>query len=316
MDHGPVTSAGTTGGGAVEEEVEPEEAEPEEAEPDSVMSLNRELVLFYITYKLSQRNIPLDHIGLLDPAHRSDSAPSPDSTPGPQTAGLEPRFNGTVNGSSSLSQSTSAPPTAPPTASPTADLPEATPSDSTDAALVHSLLPPSPSAAAPPSGALAPPTADAQVTAAVKEALRDSANEFELRFSRAFSDLHRQLHITPATAYRSFESVMDEVFRDGVNWGRVVGLFAFGGALCVECVDKEMSHLVSRIVEWMTVYLDNHIQDWITAQGGWARFAEIYGDDAAAESRRSQESLKKWLWAGATLVTGVVVGSLLAQRRL
>lgn len=104
---------------------------------------------------------------------------------------------------------------------------------------------------------------------AVKEALRDSANEFELRYARAFSDLSSQLHITPVTVYQSFESVMDEVFRDGVNWGRIVGLFAFGGALCVECVEKEMSPLVARIAEWMTVYLDNHIQPWIQEQGGW-----------------------------------------------
>ncbi|KAG8002941.1 Bcl-2-like protein 1 [Nibea albiflora] len=105
---------------------------------------------------------------------------------------------------------------------------------------------------------------------AVKEALRDSANEFELRYARAFNDLHNQLHITPATAYQSFENVMDEVFRDGVNWGRIVGLFAFGGALCVECVEKEMSPLVGRIIEWMTVYLDIRIQPWIQSQGGWS----------------------------------------------
>lgn len=45
-------------------------------------------------------------------------------------------------------------------------------------------------------------------------------------------------------------------------------------------------------------------------------FAEIFGHDAAAEVRRSQESFKKWLLAGVTLVTGVVVGSLIAQKRL
>ncbi|CAL1607029.1 unnamed protein product [Knipowitschia caucasica] len=152
----------------------------------------------------------------------------------------------------------------------------------------------------------------------VKEALRDSAVEFELRFSRAFSDLHRQLHLTPSTAYTSFASVMDEVFRDGVNWGRVVGLFAFGGALCVECVDKDMSHMVHRIVGWMTVYLDEHIQDWINQQGGWDVFADLYGRDAAAMSCRSEESFRQWLFAGVTLVAGVVVGSLLVlvHRRL
>lgn len=183
------------------------------------MSQNKELVLFYIRYKLSQRNYPLIHI-LGDPPNRTGG-----------DAGLgdaertETHANGTFNGTS---------PGTPP-ASPLRQQPLLT----------------------------------AASMDKVKEALRDTANEFELRYARAFSDLHSQLHITPATAYQSFENVMDEVFRDGVNWGRIVGLFAFGGALCVECVEKEMSPLVGRIVEWMTVYLDNHIQPWIQSQGGW-----------------------------------------------
>lgn len=258
------------------------------------MSVNRELVVFYITYKLSQRNFPLDHIGLLEAdqssAHSSEAA----------AASSDSHLNGVVNGSPAPSTDANA-------------------DTNTDANMDVSSEANSPlSQSTPTAPPRSPPAASAPPPdlSAVKEALRDSANEFELRFARAFSDLHRQLHITPATAYRSFESVMDEVFRDGVNWGRVVGLFAFGGALAVECVEKEMSPLVARLADWMTVYLDNHIQDWITGQGGWARFAEIYGQDAAAESRRSQESLKKWLWAGMTLVTGVVVGSIIAQKRL
>ncbi|MGH0188904.1 UNVERIFIED_CONTAM: hypothetical protein FKN15_032302 [Acipenser sinensis] len=104
---------------------------------------------------------------------------------------------------------------------------------------------------------------------AVKEALRDSGDEFELRYRRAFSDLSSQLHITPGTAYQSFEQVVNELFRDGVNWGRVVALFAFGGALCVESVEKEMGSLVGRIADWMTTYLDSNIEPWIQRQGGW-----------------------------------------------
>ncbi|XP_058498476.1 bcl-2-like protein 1 isoform X2 [Solea solea] len=185
------------------------------------MSQNRELVVYYIQYKLSQRNYPLHHLGLSEPPNRTDG--------GEAVSGEEQRIathaNGTLNGTS---------PSTPP-ASPQRQqrLPSPTSMD------------------------------------AIKEALRDSANEFELRYARAFSDLHNQLHITPATAYQSFENVMDEVFRDGVNWGRIIGLFAFGGALSVECVEKEMSPLVGRIAEWMTVYLDNNIQPWIESQGGW-----------------------------------------------
>nr|XP_057907479.1 bcl-2-like protein 1 [Doryrhamphus excisus] len=228
------------------------------------MSSNRELVVFYISYKLSQRNYPLSHMGLIEVSNRTDGG---EEGSGEEEVRVPTNANGTFNGGS-------------PSASPTRE-----------ASCLAGLD-------------------------AVKEALRDSANEFELRYAHAFSDLHHQLHITPATAYQSFENVMDEVFRDDVNWGRIVGLFAFGGALCVECMEKEMSHLVGRIIEWMTVYLDNHIQPWIESQGGWERFAEIFGQDAAAEVRRSQDTFKKWLLAGMTLVTGVVVGSLIAHKRL
>lgn len=109
---------------------------------------------------------------------------------------------------------------------------------------------------------------------AVNAALRDSAEEFEKLFAQAFSDLSSQLDITPDTAYQSFKNVMDEVFKDGVNWGRIVGLFAFGGVLCVECVEKDASELVCRIADWMTIYLDENINPWIQSQGGWVSTQE------------------------------------------
>lgn len=46
------------------------------------------------------------------------------------------------------------------------------------------------------------------------------------------------------------------------------------------------------------------------------RFAEIFGDNAAAESRLAEEGFKKWLLVGMTVVTAVVAGSLFAQKRL
>lgn len=159
-------------------------------------------------------------------------------------------------------------------------------------------------------GTSSPPHGDIE---AVKAALRDSADEFELLFTQSFSDLSSQLDITPDTAYHSFKSVMDEVFKDGVNWGRVVGLFAFGGVLCVECVEKDMSELVSRITDWMTTYLDEHINPWIQTQGGWDCFAEIFGQNSAAEARRSQESLRRWLLVGVALLMGVLVGVVIAK---
>ncbi|CAK6958357.1 bcl-2-like protein 1 [Scomber scombrus] len=150
---------------------------------------------------------------------------------------------------------------------------------------------------------------------AVKAALRDSADKFELLFTEAFSDLSSQIDITPETAYHSFKSVMDEVFKDGVNWGRVVGLFTFGGAICVKCVERNMSDLVSRIVDWMTIYLDEHINPWIQSQGGWDCFVELFGREAAAAGTTSRDSLRRCLLAGAVLLMGVLVGVLIAKKQ-
>lgn len=183
---------------------------------------NRELVEFFISYKLSQRNYPSSLLRPEDAGGKTEG--DKDSSAA---------RNGLVVVSSSSSSSRNG-----------------TDQPGTEAA-----------AASSPS-----PGADIE---AVKAALRDSANEFELLYTQAFSDLSSQLDITPDTAYHSFKSVMDEVFKDGVNWGRVVGLFAFGGVLCVDCVEKDMSELVSRIADWMTTYLDEHIGPWIQSQGGW-----------------------------------------------
>nr|XP_020663525.1 bcl-2-like protein 1 [Pogona vitticeps]XP_020663526.1 bcl-2-like protein 1 [Pogona vitticeps]XP_020663527.1 bcl-2-like protein 1 [Pogona vitticeps]XP_020663528.1 bcl-2-like protein 1 [Pogona vitticeps]XP_020663529.1 bcl-2-like protein 1 [Pogona vitticeps] len=148
----------------------------------------------------------------------------------------------------------------------------------------------------------------------VRQTLREAGDEFELRYRRAFSDLTSQLHITPATAYQSFEQVVNELFRDGVNWGRIVAFFSFGGALCVESVDKEMRVLVGRIASWMTTYLTDHLDPWIQDNGGWERFVDVYGNDAAAKSRKGQERFNKWLLTGATVAGVVLLGSLLSRK--
>lgn len=116
----------------------------------------------------------------------------------------------------------------------------------------------------------------------VRQTLREAGDEFELRYRRAFSDLTSQLHITPSTAYQSFEQVVNELFRDGVNWGRIVAFFSFGGALCVESVDKEMQVLVERIATWMATYLTEHLEPWIQDNGGWVSWIGIVGREKGA----------------------------------
>ncbi|XP_077109193.1 bcl-2-like protein 1 [Ranitomeya variabilis] len=148
----------------------------------------------------------------------------------------------------------------------------------------------------------------------VLQTLLDASVEFELRYRRAFSDLTCQLHITQDTAYQSFEQVVHELFRDGINWGRIVAFFSFGGALCFESANKEMEDLIPRIIEWMATFLDTALGPWIQTNGGWEAFVSLYGSDAAAKSRKSQDRFGKWLLTGVTLAGVFMLASYMIRR--
>ncbi|XP_072370609.1 bcl-2-like protein 1 [Scyliorhinus torazame] len=147
------------------------------------------------------------------------------------------------------------------------------------------------------------------------QALRDAAEEFELRYRRAFSDLSAQLRVTPDTAYRRFEQVVGELFRDGVNWGRLVAFFCFGAALSVESAEKEMGSLVPRIAEWMSTYLESNLEPWIRQHGGWDAFVALYGNNAAARNRQLQDSVAKWFMALTAVGATLAIAAYLVQRR-
>lgn len=46
------------------------------------------------------------------------------------------------------------------------------------------------------------------------------------------------------------------------------------------------------------------------------RFAELFGQDAAAESRRSQERFRNGLFVGMSLAAGIAVGSFIVMKLL
>ncbi|KAG5841969.1 apoptosis regulator Bcl-2-like isoform X1 [Anguilla rostrata] len=133
--------------------------------------------------------------------------------------------------------------------------------------------------------------------AALHRVLREAGNEIERMYQRDFAEMSQQLHFTPNTAQRRFTSVIEELFRDGVNWGRIVAFFEFGGTMCVESMNREMSAQVDNIASWMTEYLNGPLQNWIQENGGWDAFVELYG--------RQQESMFHCSWPYIKTVFGL-----------
>lgn len=110
---------------------------------------------------------------------------------------------------------------------------------------------------------------DLTPSGAVGRTMKALGQEFEIRYTEVFQEMCNQLHITPNTAHPTFTAIVNELFSDGIKWGRIVALFAFGGSLAVQCVEKEMPPLVDQIVDWVADYVDQNLISWIIEQGGW-----------------------------------------------
>ncbi|XP_028659685.2 apoptosis regulator Bcl-2 isoform X1 [Erpetoichthys calabaricus] len=124
---------------------------------------------------------------------------------------------------------------------------------------------------------------------AIHGVLRDAGDEISRRYQRDFAEMSGQLHLTPSTARRKFAAVAEELFRDGVNWGRIVAFFEFGGTMCVESVNREMTSQVDHIADWMTDYLNGPLHNWIQDNGGW------FPADRSQEIPPGAEAQKKTL---------------------
>lgn len=79
-----------------------------------------------------------------------------------------------------------------------------------------------------------------------------------------------QHHGGRAERRRGLTVIRDELFRDGINWGRIMAMMELGGALCTEVVRRGGAWQVDDISTWMEESLDSQLlRGWIEHNGGW-----------------------------------------------
>lgn len=107
----------------------------------------------------------------------------------------------------------------------------------------------------------------------VERTMRLLGDEIQERYTQVFDEMcSKQLDVTSLT----FEATANELFRNGINWGRVAALVAFSGSLAVKCVQNETPHLVDKVIQWSVDYIDAHLQPWIQQSGSWDGLVEFH----------------------------------------
>ena len=119
--------------------------------------------------------------------------------------------------------------------------------------------------------------------------LRRMATKIEADYPDVFQSLNTALLITPATAYFTFADTTHFIFQSGINWGRIVAFFKFGGVVAHHLVEKQRSDMVQHVVDWTVTYIAENLLPWIREQGGWDAFVAHFSEQT--------DTRKKILWA-------------------
>ncbi|XP_071340400.1 apoptosis regulator Bcl-2-like [Trachinotus anak] len=111
---------------------------------------------------------------------------------------------------------------------------------------------------------------------------------------------------------QSLMTVREELFRDGVNWGRIVALMELGGSLSAEVAKTGRPWQVDDIARWMEESLDSPLlQGWIEDNGGWDAFVELYGESRPPAGFWSLRTVFGLAVLGAA---GITLGALFTQK--
>lgn len=97
------------------------------------------------------------------------------------------------------------------------------------------------------------------------------------RLTEAFPDANiesmtqqcERLDIHHANAGSKYNLTVQHLFGDGITWGRVTLFYAFSIGFALHVADRQMDELVNSVMTWSMQVLQNKLNPWIHANGGW-----------------------------------------------
>nr|CAF74919.1 Bcl-2 homology protein [Suberites domuncula] len=95
--------------------------------------------------------------------------------------------------------------------------------------------------------------------------------------SQQFIDILRGLEIDQQNLRITYQTIVGEIFNDGVHWGRIVAFLVFSGHLAVHCARSNgLENRVRDVVEWTEAEMRLRVHQWVEDRGGWEAFIQHF----------------------------------------
>lgn len=78
-----------------------------------------------------------------------------------------------------------------------------------------------------------------------------------------------RLDVHHANAGRKYNLTVQHLFSDGITWGRVTLFYSFSIGFALHVADRQMDELVNSVKTWSVQVMNNKVNPWIHANGGW-----------------------------------------------
>jgi BCL2-related ovarian killer protein len=100
--------------------------------------------------------------------------------------------------------------------------------------------------------------------------------ELERMHPRVYMNVSRQLSRTPFGELQEAHSapyllniVAKDLFKTGVNWGKIVSVFAISGGLAIDIVRQGHYDYLQRLIEGTADIIEDDLVPWLIENGGW-----------------------------------------------
>ncbi|KAH3720363.1 apoptosis regulator Bcl-2-like [Dreissena polymorpha] len=109
----------------------------------------------------------------------------------------------------------------------------------------------------------------------VTDTVIELCEDFEKRYENCFGEMCKTCASKDLTQ-EGYWCILSELLDKDLNWGRIIAIFAFAGALSVDRMRSNCHGDVENIQDWTCKFMRKYVEQWVEKNNGWNGLVEFH----------------------------------------